>query len=84
MTLDDLANSTGHAPGEATVEIQPELELPHDLPLRVTPMSPVSEIAAIGQLARAPRNRRALARRVAILWLALICLPLFWSVLARF
>lgn len=50
MTLGELADSTGHAPGEELVEIEPEVEQHYQPPMRVTPMSPVSEIQALGQM----------------------------------
>jgi len=77
MSLDELRATTGHAPGQQLVEIEPEVEVPHDLPLRVTPMSPVSEIAAFGQLSRARPTRRPAAVAAAVFLLALFLgLPL--------
>ena len=70
MSLRDLERSTGHAQGGPTVEIEPELEVPHELPIRVTPMSPVTEIQAFGQLTQARPERRRLSRVVALVFLA--------------
>lgn len=69
MSLDELARSTGHAPGEPLVETEPEVELHYEPPLRVTPMSPASEIAALGQLTEARQGRKGLARAAALLLL---------------
>ena len=65
MTLRDLERSTGHAPGEATVETEPEVEHHWEPPLRVTPMSPVSELQAYGQIDPRIPGRRGHAARVA-------------------
>lgn len=67
----ELRRSTGHAPGQPLVETEPELTVPHELPLRVTPMSPASEIAALGQLSRARPSQRRTAKLFALLMLAL-------------
>ena len=75
MSLDDLARSTGHAPGAPTHEVEPEVDVPPALPLRVTPRSPVSEIAAFGQLAQARPSRRRTARVTAVVVLGLVALP---------
>jgi hypothetical protein len=81
ISLDALQASTGHAHGQSLVESEPEVEVPHDLPLRVTPMSPVSEIAAYGQLTQARPSRRGLARGTALAFLALVAGSLLWSAL---
>jgi hypothetical protein len=80
MTLAELAESTGHAPGEPLVEIEPEVEQHYTPPIRVTPMSPASEIAAFGQLTNARPERKGLARGAALFLLAPIALALLFEV----
>ena len=70
ISLRDLERSTGHAPGERLVETEPEVDVPHELPMRITPMSPVSEMQAIGQLTQARPGRRGIGRVVALVFLA--------------
>lgn len=67
MSLRDLERSTGHAPGEELVEIEPEVEQHYEPAMRVTPMSPVSEIQAYGQIDPTIPGRRGSAARVAAL-----------------
>ncbi len=83
ISLDELTRSTGHAPGEPTIEVEQEMEIPHDLPLRVTPMSPASEIAAIGQMAQSRPSRRPAARWAALTWLSLIALSVLFALAAQ-
>jgi hypothetical protein len=80
MSLRDLERSTGHAPGEELVEIEPEVEQHYEPALRVTPMSPVSEMQAYGQIDPTIPGRRGTAARVtAVVLLA----PILLVVLAR-
>lgn len=83
MSLRDLERSTGRAPGEATVEIEPEVEHHWEPRPRVTPMSPVSEIEAYGQIDPRIPGRRGTAARVAA-WVLLAPLLLFvlWRVVS--
>jgi hypothetical protein len=80
MSLRDLERSTGHAPGEELVEIEPEVEQHYEPALRVTPMSPVSEMQAYGQIDPSIPGRRGTAARVAAL---VLLVPLALTVLAR-
>lgn len=83
MSLHDLERSTGHAPGEELVEVEPEVER-HWVPaLRVTPMSPVSEMQAYGQIDTSiPGVRGRLARGAALVLLAAIVLTVLWRLVS--
>ena len=72
VSLGELARSTGHAPDQQVIETEAELEVPHALPIRVTPMSPASEIAAFGQLSNARPSRKRQARFAAAFLLLMI------------
>ena len=76
LTEAELRRSTGHAPGQELVESEPELAVPHDLPLRVTPMSPATEIQALGQLTTSRGPRRRAARVVAVGFLGFLAVSL--------
>jgi hypothetical protein len=84
LTESQLQASTGHAPGQELIESEPEVDIPHDLPLRVTPMSPVSEIYAYGQLTQARPSRRGLARGAALFLLLPLLLLLGTQVFGTF
>ena len=80
MSLGDLQRSTGHAPGEPLVEIEPEVEQHYEPPIRVTPMSPASEIRALGQIDPSIPGRRTAARAAALLLLTPTVVALyFWA-----
>lgn len=76
----ELRRSTGHAEGQPLVETRDEVTVPHDLPIRVSPMSPASEIAALGQLTRARPGRRRAARLAALVLLTLTAAALLYNV----
>jgi len=67
-----LRRSTGHAPEQPLIEEQAELDVPHDLPLRITPMSPASEIAALGQIQRGSGGRVFAMGALAIMSLGIV------------
>ncbi len=79
MTLAELAESTGHAPGADLVEIETEIEHHYEPPIRVTPMSPASEIAALGQLTNARPERKGLARGAALVLLTPLVISLLYQ-----
>jgi hypothetical protein len=78
--LRDLERSTGRAPGAPTVEVEPLVEPLWEPAMRVTPMSPVSEIQAYGQIDGRIPGRRGTAARVAA-WALLV--PVLLTVLWR-
>lgn len=82
LWMDELERSTGHAPGEPLVETEPELESHYEPPVRVTPMSPVTEIQALGQLTNAGPGMRGKARLGALLLLVPLVAALVWQVVA--
>jgi hypothetical protein len=84
VTLADLERSTGHAPGEELVEIEPEVEHHYEPPMRVTPMSPASEVQALGQLTWAAPERKRWARAAALLWLVPLVLLIVWGAVSQF
>lgn len=80
MSLRDLERSTGHAPGDELVEIEPEVEHHYEPALRVTPMSPVSEMQAYGQIDPSIPGHRGRAARVAgLVLLVPIVLSVLWQ-----
>ena len=82
ISLRDLERSTGHAPGEPLVETEPEVEHHWEPPLRVTPMSPVSEMQAYGQIDPSiPGVRGRMARLASLALLAPIVLTVLWRLL---
>jgi hypothetical protein len=82
MSLRELERSTGHAPGGPLVEIEPEVEHHYEPPMRVTPMSPATEIQALGQIDPSIPGRRGAARVAALVLLTPLVLTLLWQ-LAR-
>jgi hypothetical protein len=76
ISEEELRRSTGHAPGQPLTEMEPEAEVAHELPLRVTPMSPVTEIQALGQISGARLEAKGKARVASLVLLALIAIPL--------
>jgi hypothetical protein len=83
LTEAELMASTGHAPGQELVEVEPEVEQHYEPPMRVTPMSPVSEIQALGQLTQARPSRKKWARAAAVLWLAPLLAFTLWSAVSQ-
>ena len=81
VSLSDLARSTGHGPEQQLIETEAEPEVPHALPIRATPMSPASEIAAFGQLANARPSRKRQARFAAVFLLLLFVPGLLYGLL---
>jgi hypothetical protein len=84
LTEAELLASTGHAPGQELTEIEPELEQHYEPPMRVTPMSPVTEIQALGQLTQARPERKKWARAAALVFLAPILLLVVMGVWSQF
>jgi hypothetical protein len=82
LSMDELEHSTGHAPGEPLVEIEPEVEHHYEPPIRVTPMSPVTEIQALGQMTNASPEMKSRARLGALLLLVPFVVGVVFSVLS--
>ena len=62
--------------------MEPELETHYEPAVRVTPMSPVTEIQALGQLTNAKPAMRGRARMAALLLLLPLLAGLVWQVVS--